>query len=437
MPGSDRVIKMPRPPLSRRVTPRQWAAVDVAAAVVTMLIMTFSLRVRGFHAAIPSPGMAAVTIAASLPVAVRRLWPLPVLAVVTAGVSILTAAGNAQLTSDLMIGMASYMAAVRLRRSVAVTALVAVEAAIGAGLLTAAATAHAQNVMLHSMLAAAAMWFVGFGVRERRAYQVCVAEQAAQQRQADAERNRHVLQQERLLIARELHDVLAHTLSVVAVQAGVGRRVGLARPDEALRALGTVEEASRGALDELRRVLCLLRNDDEPATAGAAAGEAGPARPDASAAAPALTPVPGLGDLDSLAAMVRAAGTPVEVDVTGDVAAVSTAAALTAYRIVQEALTNVVRHAPGARATVAMRITAAGVRIRVTDTGRPGGPAGTAGTAGAGRHGIVGMRERAAVFGGTLNAVPLPGGGFRVTAFLPVPATGPVGVRAVAAGRVA
>ena len=410
------------------MTPRQWAVVDVAAAVAAMLVMTFGLRLRGLHTSLPTPGMAAATVAASLPVAVRRVWPLPVLAVVTAAIAVLTAAGSAPLTTDLMLGMASYMVAARLRRPVAVAALVAVETAIGAGLLTAAATVHGQNVMLHSMLAAAAMWFVGFGVRERRTYQAGLAEQAAQQRRAEAERDRHALQQERLLIARELHDVLAHTLSVVTVQAGVGRRVGAARPAEALRALAAVEEASRGALDELRRVLCLLRSDDEPASAAGTAGIGGAAAEPAPPPAPVLAPAPGLGDLDNLAAMVGAAGTPVEVDVTGDVAAVPPAAALTAYRIAQEALTNSVRHAPGARARVAMRVSADGVRIRVTDTGRPRGSAGPArpvsaagDAAGTAHLGIVGMRERAAVFGGTLDAAPLPGGGFQVTAFLPVP----------------
>jgi len=426
MSGSDRVTQMPKPPLSNRMTPGQWVAVDVAAAVAAMLVMTFGLRLRGLHTSLPTPGMAAATVAASLPVAVRRVWPLPVLAAVTAAVAVLTAAGSAPLTTDLMLGMASYMVAVRLSRPVAVAALVAVETAIGAGLLTAAATVHVQNVMLHSMLAAAAMWFVGFGVRERRTYQAGLAEQAQQQQRAETERGMHALQQERLLIARELHDVLAHTLSVVTVQAGVGRRVGPARPAEALRALAAVEEASRGALDELRRVLSLLRDD----------GAAGPAGAGAS-----LAPAPGLGDLDGLAAMVRAAGTPVQLDATGERMAVPPAAALTAYRIVQEALTNVVRHAPGARATVVVRISAAGVRIRVTDTGRPAGPAGLAGAAasGAGHHGIAGMRERAAVFGGTLDAAPLPGGGFQVAAFLPVqvpPVASPVAA-AVAAGRVA
>jgi signal transduction histidine kinase len=421
MPGSDRLIEMPQPPLTYRITPRQWLAIDVAAAVLTMVVMMFGLRVlHGPRFALPTPDVAAATVAATLPVAVRRLWPVPVLAVVTVAVGYLTAMGRAPLTTDLMLGMASYMVAVRLPRAPAVVALVAAEAAILAGLLTASVTAHAETVMLHSMLAAAAMWFVGAGVRERRKYRAGVAEQAERRQRDEAEHGRHALQEERLRIARELHDVLAHSLSVVAVQAGVGRRVGAAQPAEALRSLRAVEEASRAALDELRRVLCLLRSDDEPGAAGTL-GEPGPV----------LAPVPGLADLDGLTTLVRKAGTPVRVDVTGDVAAVPPAAALTAYRIVQEALTNVVRHAPGATATVRVGIGHSGVRIRVTDTGPPAGPAsasGAAGLASAG-HGIAGMRERAAIFGGTLDAGPLSGGGFQVSAFLPV--------QAPAAGRVA
>jgi signal transduction histidine kinase len=418
MPGSQRLIEVPQPPLTYRITPRQWLAIDVISAVLTMAVMTFGLRVlHGPRFVVPTPDVAVATVAATLPVAVRRLWPVPVLAVVTVAVAYLTAMGRAPLSTDLMLGMASYMVAVRLPRTSAVIALVAAEAAILAGLLTASATAHAETVMLHSMLAAAAMWFVGAGVRERRKYRAGVAEQAERQQRDDTERRRHALQEERLRIARELHDVLAHSLSVVTVQAGVGRRVGATQPAEALRALRTVEEASRAALDELRRVLSLLRSDDEPGGTGHP-GEPGPA----------LAPVPGLADLDGLTTLVEKAGTPVRVDLTGDVAAVPPAAGLTAYRIVQEALTNVVRHAPGAAATVRVSVVAGGVRVRVTDTGPPAGPAIAADAVTAG-HGIAGMRERAAIFGGTLDAGPLPGGGFQVAAFLPV--------QALATGRVA
>jgi signal transduction histidine kinase len=264
-----------------------------------------------------------------------------------------------------------------------------------------------------------------------RKYQAGLAEQEAQRQQAEAERGRHALAEERLRIARELHDVLAHSLSVVTVQAGVGRKVGAARPAEALRALRSVEEASRGALDELRRVLCPLRIDDESGeTPAVDVGTGVPARD------PALAPAPGLGDLDTLAAMVRTAGITVRVDLTGDATAVPPAAALTAYRIVQEALTNVVRHATGAEAVVRVGISPDGVRIRVTDSGRDprAWPAHLADgdvtvRNEIGGHGIAGMRERAAIFGGTLEAGPLPGGGFQVAVFLPAAPT--------AAGRVA
>jgi signal transduction histidine kinase len=433
MRGSDRLTGAPRPPWTYRISPRQWLAIDVAASVLGMLVIVFGLRVwHGPRFVMPTAGVAGASVAATLPVAVRRLWPLPVLAVVTVAVAALTAVGRAPLTSDLMLGMASYMAAVRLPRLTAVVALAGAEAAIFAGLLTATATAHNQNVMLHSMLACAAMWFVGAGVRERRRYQAGLAEQEAQRNLAEAERGRHALAEERLRIARDLHDVLAHGLSVVTVQAGVGRKVGAARPAEALRALRCVEEASRAALDELRQMLCLLRSDDEPGETRPAAAETAAA----DAVGPALLPAPGLGDLDSLAAMVRKAGIPVHVDLTGDVAAVPPAAALTAYRIVQEALTNVVRHAPGAEAMVRVGIGPAGMRIQVTDTGRdlwlaPPDLADVDGTVrkGMGGHGIAGMRERAAIFGGTLETGPLPGGGFQVAAFLPG--------TPIAAGRVA
>jgi signal transduction histidine kinase len=395
------MIEAPRPPLAYRVTPRQWLAVDIVAAVLTAAVMVFGLRLHPPRFVVPSAGIVVASVAAALPVAVRRLWPLPVVAIVTVAISALTAIGRAPLTSDLMLGMAIYTAAVRLPRRAAVVTLVSVEAVILGGLLAAAATAHDQNVMLHSMLAAAAMWFVGTGVRERRRYQ---AAQAVERERTEAERARHAIQEERLRIARELHDVLAHSLSVVTVQAGVGRRVGASRPVEALRALRAVEEASRGALDELRRVLCLLRSDDESAAAGA----------DTPGPEPVLAPMPGLADLDSLAALVRDAGTPVRVDLTGDVTTVPPTAALTAYRIIQEALTNVVRHSPGAEATVRVRIGRAGIVIRVTNTGT------NEATDLTGGHGIVGMRERAAVFGGTLAAGPLPGGGFQVSARLPV-----------------
>jgi signal transduction histidine kinase len=392
--GKD-VADVPRPPLVDRLTAGQWRAVDVGAAVLAAGVVVFDFRLfHGLRYQVPTLPVALLGVAATLPVAVRRNRPIPVLAVVSAAVSALTALGRAPLDVDIMLGMAAYMAAVRSSRRVALAALAGTELIILAGLIAATASSHSQADTTHSMLAAGAMWFVGYGVRERRRY---LAEEQAQRERAEAERGRLAVREERVRIARELHDVVAHTLSVVTFQAGVGRKVGATRPAEAMLALRAVEVTGRSALEELRRILGLLRDDE--------------------AEQPSLAPAPGVGDLDELASTVRAAGIPVAVMVTGQTAALPPAVSLTVYRIVQEALTNVVKHAGDAEASVRVRLGPDGVLVTVSDDGRgtamPGAP-------GAARHGIVGMRERAAAFGGTLEAGPAPGGGFRVRAFLPV-----------------
>jgi signal transduction histidine kinase len=403
-----RVTTSPLPPLTYRMSPEQYLAMDVMTAVIVAVALNLALHARG--SLLPAPPVMAACCAATLPVAVRRLWPLPVLAVVVVAVSILTGFGRAPLSADLVLGMASYMAALRLPRLAAVAALIGSVAAMVAGAVAAWATGDSHTLALHSVLAATMLWFVGRSELARRTYLAGVVEQETERQRAEADRNRRAVREERVRIARELHDILAHTLSVVTVQAGVGRRVGATRPAEALHALRSVEESSRGALDQLRRIVGLLRSDGEPGAAVGGAAEGA----DVTGSEPVLAPAPGLANLGDLAATVRAAGTPVALDVTGDPSAVPPAVGLTVYRIVQEALTNVVRHAPGAQATVRVRTRPAGVQVRVTDTG----DLAEAGSAG---HGILGMRERAVAFGGTLEAGSLPGGGFRVAAFLPVP----------------
>ncbi|HEX5297960.1 MAG TPA: sensor histidine kinase [Streptosporangiaceae bacterium] len=401
----------PRPPFTYRVTPRQWQAVDVAAAVVVALWAVFDLRLRhGFRIEVPPLWPGLLGAAATLPVAVRRRWPLPVLAVVTSAVAVLTALGRAQLDLDIMLAMAIYTVAAASRRPVAVAALVGTETALIIGILTAAASTRGPVDTAHSVLTAGALWFVGDSVRERRRY---LAEEAALRQRQEAERGRLAVREERVRIARELHDVVAHTLSVVTFQAGVGRKIGATRPDQALTALRAVEVTGRGALEELRRILGLLRDDD---------GEG-----------PSLAPAPGVGNLEELAGMVRAAGIPVTLAVTGDVAALPPAASLTAYRIVQEALTNVVKHAPGATATARVQASRDGVLITV-DNGRGTGSPET--QPGGARHGLVGMTERAAAFGGTLDAGPAAGGGFQVTAFLPLASPSTAGPASAGTGSV-
>jgi signal transduction histidine kinase len=399
-----------RPPLTDRLTSRQWLAIDCVVAVLAAGIMWVSAGRHGLRYHAPPPGPAVFALLATAPVAVRRIWPVPVFAVVLVASSVLTAFGRSTAVLDVTLCMAVYTVTVRSRRPAAVIVLVLTELSLGAGLLV-YALPHLMLVdRVHALLAAGAIWFVADSVRERRRYLAGLAEQAAQRQQAEAEASRQAIRQERVRIARELHDVVAHSLGVVTVQAGVGRRIGATAPAEALRALRAVEVTGRSALEELRRILGLLRDDDTQ---------------------PSLAPAPGIADLGELAEVVRAAGTPVSLAVTGDVAALPPAAALTVYRIIQEALTNVVKHAGGAAAAVRVAAGPDGVRIVVRNGGRPlvagsavAGPGvagpGVAGPGVAGRHGIVGMRERAAVFGGTLDAAAVPGGGFQVTAFLPV-----------------
>ncbi len=205
-------------------------------------------------------------------------------------------------------------------------------------------------------------------------------------------RPKRAVAEERLRIAQELHDVVAHSMGVIAVQAGVGAHVIDQDPAEAKRSLDAISATSRSTLTEIRRLLGVLRDD------GAAAYQ----------------PAPGLADLDRLVADLGDAGLPVSVCVEGSSADVPPGVDLTAYRIVQEALTNVLKHAGPAQAVVTVTYEPDAVRLRITDDGR-----GVNGTATEGGHGLVGMRERVGVYGGSLSAGPRTGGGFAVVAELP------------------
>ncbi|GAB2583395.1 sensor histidine kinase [Streptomyces capparidis] len=233
-------------------------------------------------------------------------------------------------------------------------------------------------------------------VRGRREARAQLARQAAL---TEAERVRRTLLEERSRIARELHDVVAHHMSVVAIQAEAAPYRVQDPPQELVAGFATIRQNAVSALTELRRVLDVLRSQDTGADA-----------PDA--------PQPTLADLDGLMANVRAAGVPVTATLPDKGVRLPPGVELSAFRIVQEALSNVLRHAPGAPVRVRVAGTAGGLRVAVTnDRPRtvppPLAPPGTG-------HGILGMRERAAMLGGTLRAGPMPGGGWTVTAFLPV-----------------
>jgi signal transduction histidine kinase len=240
-------------------------------------------------------------------------------------------------------------------------------------------------------------WAVGRIVRERTVRERAYRERAER---VDAEREQHALAAvwgERARIARELHDVIAHSVSVMVLQAGGARMVMDAEPDRAEVSLLSVERAGRDALAEIRRLLGVLGTGEDPRS---------------------LAPQPGLRNIEDLIAGTRSAGLSTYLQVDGKPIRVSAALDLCAYRIVQEALTNAIKHAGPAHAEVRVRWTRDALEIEISDNGRGSGDLNGA----SGGHGIAGMRERAALYGGTLDAGAAPGAGFTVRARLPLTA---------------
>lgn len=212
---------------------------------------------------------------------------------------------------------------------------------------------------------------------------------------------RRAVEQERSRIARELHDVVTHNVSVMVVQAGAARKVIMTAPDQAEQAMLAVESGGRAAMTELRHVMGLLTmNAEDTDPAGTAT----------------LAPPPRLGQIASLAARLRSTGVPVELVVTGFETPLPAGVDLTAYRVVQEALTNTVKHAEGARVKIAIDYTPRMLRLEVTDTG---GTRTAAARSGSGR-GLIGLRERLSLYGGNLEAGEVPAGGYRVHAAIPL-----------------
>jgi signal transduction histidine kinase len=331
-----------------------------------------------------------------------RRRPLTALAVLLGGSAAAMALNSSAPASTLQIAAACaaglevcYIAATRTRR-VSVTGV----AMAGTGLLILLLGVPSPGMHRDGIVAPAAApvtiavplvmvmviaWLIGNSIRQAQAKADLVRAQAALA--------------ERLRIARELHDIVAHSIGIIAIQAGSGGRVFDARPDEARDALAAIEATSRETLSGLRRMVKGLRNADP---------EEGPGQ------AP-LDPAPGLAGIERLAAMTLDAGVKVDVDWHGSREPLPADIDASAFRIIQEAVTNVVRHAGTGRCRVSISQQDGQLSIEVTDSGRGGSGAGTG-------YGITGMRERAALLGGDFSAGPRPGGGFRVTARLPLPA---------------
>ncbi|MFK0223614.1 sensor histidine kinase [Streptomyces vinaceus] len=274
-----------------------------------------------------------------------------------------------------------------------------------AGLLGNGPGGSIATVLAQAVVFPAVLW--RFGLVARRS-----AELARQLRRERDERARRHVAEERARIARELHDIVAHHMSVISIQAGLGGYVFDSAPHTARTALSTIQDTSAEALDELRRMLSLLRDTDRDRVDDDGTGPAAPGRD---------APMPGLSRLAEMAERVRAAGVAVELRITGDARALAPGVELCAYRVTQEALTNVLKHAPGARVTVALDYRPAHLAVTVTDDGAGADPVPAKLVRGGG-NGLIGMRERAKLYGGTISTGPRSEGGYTVCLTLPTSA---------------
>jgi signal transduction histidine kinase len=330
-------------------------------------------------------------------VAIRRLAPG------VAVVGLLTTAGIYALALNLpvfMLGPAvlfvAYAVGSRLPRRPAMISLGMIELALVALLALGPSFPGWDSVVLFAGVVAGS-WVLGFLSRRWQTMAAENAQRAHELEQARTELARSEVAAERLRIARELHDVVAHSMSVIAMHAGAARLAVGTDPNSERAALDVIERSSRDALGEMRRLVTLLRDED--------ANDA------------TRNPLPGLAELHTLVANVVAAGLTVDVRTEGDLEAVPTGVSLAGYRVIQEALTNVVRHAGRTQARLFVGARQEELIIKVQNDGPIGAP--TRSLSASGRHGAIGMRERIQLYGGTLTAGPTSDSGWSVDARLP------------------
>jgi signal transduction histidine kinase len=376
-----------------RLTPTQLVVTDVVVALA-VLVRTIAYAVAPGTVLPPWLDIVLVCTAAGA-IALRRWRPLWALAAVTLAASVTMALGDRVVgTADgqlFAVALVLYTVAASLSARTAWIALVATAVPLLSATLVASSGAAepvaGRGTFGVAYVAAAILagWSLGLAVHATRQYRQGLRDQAERRVQAAAD-------VERMRIARELHDVVAHAMSVIAVQAGVGRYVIHDQPAEAEKSLAAIETTSRTALADLRRLLSVLR-DGRPGD---------------------LLPTPGIADLPRLAEQVGRAGLTVDLTVRDVPARMPAGLDLVAYRVVQEALTNVMKHAATDHGRVLVCFADDVLWVEVTDDGR--GPAAGSGDG----HGLIGMRERVALYGGEFEAGPLPQRGFRVAARLPV-----------------
>ena len=372
---------------------------DAALAAAVAGAMVLSVSVAEEEEATRSPDLLAYLLAVAVGglLLARRRLPIGVLIGSVGALFIYYGLDYPAFSPAVPLAVAAYSAVVA-GHIIATALLLSGVVLFGAGWQTLAEDTDVASVLgtntLTDVALLSAVVLLGEAVRNRRAW---TEEVRLRIQRADEDREREAtrrVEQERLRIARDVHDVLAHTVAAINVQASAAADALGDAPDQAESSLRAIREQSRRAIAELTATVGLLRE-------GAADAPRAPA--------------PGLQELGRLTEMAARAGVRVEVSVTGPVRAAPTAVELTAYRIVQESLTNVVRHARAASAIVTLRYDVDSLVVLVEDDGC--GPDTAANGDG---HGLIGMRERAAAVGGTLDTGPAPRGGFRVVAELPL-----------------
>jgi signal transduction histidine kinase len=389
------------------------AADGLLAALVTAISLPGPwITRRGYEFREPDGLAVVLVLAASAPLAWRRRAAMPAFLAVLAAWVAQGVLNYGSSTGGLAACVALYTIAAYCDRPRSLAAAALTAAGVGLILFTTPQPVEATDVVASYVVFAAA-WILGDSVRVRRAYVAELEDRAARLERDREEQGRRAAAEERGRIARELHEVVAHNVSVMVVQAGGARRVFDADPAAARDALGAIETTGRQALAEMRRLVDVLRDEPGPPSAGG-----GPER----------APQPGVSALGGLVEQLREAGLDVRLEVEGPPRPLASGVDLSAYRIVQEALTNTLKHAGPASATVVLRYGDAAVEVEVVDDGRGAAADGADGDGEAG-HGLVGMRERVALFGGELRAGPRPGGGYGVRARLPLPDDGEAAVR--------
>ena len=336
-------------------------------------------------------------LAQTLPLGLRRVAPLGSLALITAALGLHAALGYDDIHAGTLASLAAVSSAAYVtdNRRALVAALLG---AVGIGVFYATTRTSFDGYEIVSVAGLwSAGWIAGSSYRIRRRHTAAVERRAEVLEQDSEARAREAVADERARITRELHDIIGHTLNLIVIQAGAARAVFKSRPDEALESLNSIETTSRQSLSDMERMLGILRPPD---------AEVAP-----------YGPQPGLGQVDRLAEQFTDAGLPVEVNVAGEPDKLPTSLDLSAYRIVQEALTNALKHAGPARARVAIAYLADRLELDIVDDGHGSGE--DEHDAGGGR-GLIGMRERVSLFRGELNVGPAAEGGFRVHASLPL-----------------